>query len=280
MPKLDGQDPDGELIDFQPWSQFESAATRDWQRSAAPAVAVAVVVLAAGWFAWRSTHAPTAGVSPAASQEADVAARDESAVPAESLASGRTPEPGGTTVPETIIPAGGVIPSEAVPLLSEADLMAGPGDQPNLAVVSAAEEAVFQHFTTRALDERDSGPPGYVEWARVVDLRSFPDEFIVSVRFSVIASAEDPWRLPIRTVELTMRPEDGGWSVVGLPRLLRDPSQVQWAIPELVEVPQAVREPFEHAGWSVVGGVRGEDGWQVAVADPTGATMMIAENAP
>ena len=251
---MDGKEPDGELAEFRPWSHFESAPARDWR----PAVAagIVVVVLGGGWLAQRAFQPDEVASDPIPI----VATTVGPPVVAEA-----TPL---VELPETDRPA----------LLSEADLMAEISGATDLAILALAEEVVIEHFTSGP--GSDAEPPGYVEWAHAIEVRVGDGDWTVAVRFSAVALSETPWRLPVRMVEVVLRPDGMGWRVEGFPRLVDDPAVVRWEPPELTEVPAGVRAEFEDAGWTVMGGVERDDGWDVAVADPTGAVVLVFAEQP
>ncbi len=211
---MDGIDPDGELTEFRPWTHFEGPGERQWRPIALAAVVVALAAL--GWSVWRSAPGPSEVASP------DAAVTPNAIVPSAEPPVPTTAVPETTSLPEVI-----ATESQTSSLLSEADLMASAGDTSDLAILALAEEAVIAHFTTAADGELSSS--SYVEWARAVAFEKQGETATVAVRFSVVALSDPSWRLPVRTVELTMRPAGDDpldqWVVEGPPRLL---DERQW----------------------------------------------------
>lgn len=269
---MDGRDPDGEVTEFRPWSTTERHAREvhddiwpslegrrlDWRLAAI--AAGAAVVLVAGWFAWQradqatSTSALVAAPATAVSSTSTTAMVEDPAQAA----------PGAASTASVI---------EAPALLTEADLMSGADPHVEAATLAAAEEAVVTHFTTDPT--AGSGGPGYVEWARATNVERDSGLTMVTVRFSTVVLSETPWRLPVRTVELALRSDQGTWIVVGLPRLLTEAAALGWEPEAVVEPPDDVRAGFEASGWTVLGGIERPSGWEVVVEDPTGAALLV-----
>lgn len=250
---MDGTQPDGEVTEFRPWSYPDSPPERDWRAWAA--AGAALLILGGGGLYWRASLT-------------DRMTTDPTPI----VATPSVP----TTVPLSPVTTGGPEGSRAADppaLLSEADLRATGSGPTDLAIMAVAEEAVMAHFTSAS--SGDDEVPGYVEWARAIDFRADEGGSTIAVRFSVVALSDTPWRLPVRTVEVEVQRDEGTWTVQGLPRLVDDAPELRWETPELSEVPAEVRARFEEAGWTIRGGVEQTDGWDVVVADATGAAMVV-----
>jgi hypothetical protein len=220
--------------------------------------------------------------------------------PADSVALGALPPAAGS---------GAVVTTAALPMYSEADLMADPPDPGERAAIARAEWFVTDYFTadyepTGSADVRAALPGAadmpdlpqdgrggisYVEWARAFRIEERGDgAYEVGIAFRALAAPPEGAfiRLPVRAVEVVVGSGPDGASVLDLPRpipLPVGPEPAPWPEPgadppqDVVDI-AAARASVWGTEPRIVNAAATDDGWRVVltVADDVGNRWPLA----